>query len=100
MGGTLTRSAYEVLIKEDIEWLLKQPRSLERDHIITVLKASPKNEYEDKHAIERLRDALREITEDARQRCTQSLPVRGGPLERAEEALETYGKGGDDDRAA
>ena len=36
----INREAYQKLIDEDIEWLLKQPRSLERDHIVNVLKNS------------------------------------------------------------
>jgi hypothetical protein len=41
----LNKHGYEQLINEDIEWLQKVPRSLERDHIIAVLKASIKHEY-------------------------------------------------------
>jgi hypothetical protein len=37
----LTREAYEELINQDIEWLIKNTdQSLERDHIISVLKDS------------------------------------------------------------
>lgn len=37
----LTREAYEELINQDIEWLVKNTdQSLERDHIIEVLKDS------------------------------------------------------------
>lgn len=42
----LTRAGYEQLIAEDIAWLLQQPRTLERDHIEAVLRASPAREYE------------------------------------------------------
>lgn len=45
MSGKMTRRAYEDLVRENIEWLLKQPRSLERDHIHEILKASPGHEY-------------------------------------------------------
>lgn len=45
MGTTLNRDAYEKLIAEDIEWLMKQPRTLERDHIAKVLRRSPEREY-------------------------------------------------------
>ncbi len=45
MSMKLNRSAYELLITENLEWLYKQPRSLERDHIAEVLKASPDREY-------------------------------------------------------
>jgi hypothetical protein len=37
MRTTLTTQEYQKLLKEDIEWLLKQPRSLERDHIHNLL---------------------------------------------------------------
>lgn len=39
MGSILNKQAYNNLIDEDLEWLLKQPPSLERDHIECVLKA-------------------------------------------------------------
>lgn len=41
----LNKSGYEQLINEDIAWLEKIPRTLERDHIIAVLKASIEHEY-------------------------------------------------------
>ena len=36
----ISRRAYQELIDGDIEWLLSQPRELERDHIEAVLKKS------------------------------------------------------------
>ena len=45
MGTTLNRSAYEKLIAENIEWLLKQPRTLERDHIEAIVRRSADHEY-------------------------------------------------------
>lgn len=45
MGTTLNRHAYQRLIDEDLEWLLKQPGSLERDHIEAIVRRSPENEY-------------------------------------------------------
>lgn len=36
----LNKPAYVKLIKEDLEWLLQQPRTLERDHIEDVLNWS------------------------------------------------------------
>ena len=38
MGMMINREAYQKLIDEDIEWLMKQPQSLERVHIVVVLK--------------------------------------------------------------
>ena len=46
MGMIVNREAYQKLIDEDIEWVLKQPRSLERDHIVSVLKNSVERIYE------------------------------------------------------
>ena len=45
MGMKVNREAYQKLIDEDIVWLLKQPRSLERDHIVSVLKNSVERIY-------------------------------------------------------
>lgn len=36
----VSRRAYQELIDGDIEWLLRQPRDLERDHIEEVLRKS------------------------------------------------------------
>jgi RNA:NAD 2'-phosphotransferase (TPT1/KptA family) len=46
MAGKLTRTGYEELIKKDIEWLQKQPRTLERSHIIAIVIDSVKAYYE------------------------------------------------------
>lgn len=40
MSMQLCKEAYQKLIDEDIEWLLKQPRDVETDHIEAVLKKS------------------------------------------------------------
>lgn len=40
MGTTLNRAAFEKLIQEDLDWLAKQPKSLERDHIWYLLQAA------------------------------------------------------------
>lgn len=45
MSSKLNRHAYEKMIAEDIAWLEKQPRTLERDHIVEVLRCSPDREY-------------------------------------------------------
>ncbi len=37
-GTTLSRAGYERLFDEDIEWVEQQPRTLERDHVIQVLR--------------------------------------------------------------
>lgn len=36
----ICKEAYQELIDGDIEWLLRQPRDLERDHIEAVLRKS------------------------------------------------------------
>ena len=44
-GGVMTvlnQAAYSKLIEEDLEWLMKQPRSLERDHIALILTKEKK----------------------------------------------------------
>jgi len=42
----LNKTKYEQLINEDIAWLkTKCPRTLEREHIIDVLRASIEHEY-------------------------------------------------------
>lgn len=38
MPTTLNRAAYFKLVEEDLQWLLQQPRSLERDHIEHMLR--------------------------------------------------------------
>ena len=41
----LTRKAYWSLIKQDLAWLRKIPRTLERDHIEHIVKQSIVHEY-------------------------------------------------------
>lgn len=45
MPTTLNRKAFEKLVEEDIEWLLKQPRTLERDHVEQILRDAPAKYY-------------------------------------------------------
>lgn len=40
MSMQICKEAYQELIDGDIEWLLRQPRDLERDHIEAVLRKS------------------------------------------------------------
>ena len=40
MSCKLNRAAYQKLVDEDVEWLLAQPRALERDHVIDIVKES------------------------------------------------------------
>lgn len=41
----LNRHAFDDLIKSDLEWLLEQPRTLERDHIKVCLQTIGELEY-------------------------------------------------------
>lgn len=41
----MTKTAYQKTIDGDLEWLKKQPASLERDHIELILKHSTKDLY-------------------------------------------------------
>jgi hypothetical protein len=38
MAGKLNRHAFENLVAEDLDWLLGQPRCLEREHIAGILR--------------------------------------------------------------
>ena len=44
----LNKEAYQQLINEDLEWLLEQPRTLERDHIESCMKWLLVNRPEEK----------------------------------------------------
>ena len=43
--STINRDAYQRLITEDIAWLLNQPATCERDHIVAVLNCSTDRIY-------------------------------------------------------
>lgn len=45
MSGPMTRSAFEELCADNIRWLEQQPRTLERDHIILIVKMAPEKWY-------------------------------------------------------
>lgn len=46
MGTTMNKQAYQKLIDENVEWLLQQEKTLERDHIISIVKNSVTFYYE------------------------------------------------------
>lgn len=48
MGSIVNRPTYQRLLLEDLEWLLQQPRTLERDHIAHILN------YEIQHDTQRI----------------------------------------------
>lgn len=45
MTSELNRSAYEQLVREDLEWLRSQPRTLEREHIEMIVRWSVERIY-------------------------------------------------------
>jgi hypothetical protein len=45
MSMKLCKDSYKELIQGNIDWLLKQPRTLQRDHILGIVKASIDYEY-------------------------------------------------------
>ena len=47
MSIRICKEAYQKLINEDLQWLLKQSESLERDHIEAVLRKSVELLYGD-----------------------------------------------------
>lgn len=49
MGLTVNLEAFQKLVAEDIGWLMKQPRTLERDHILGILQAAPGIFYDKLH---------------------------------------------------
>ena len=51
MSSKITKEAYEKLIAEDIEWLEKQPHSLENDHIKAIVRDSVNFYYPEKKEI-------------------------------------------------
>ena len=41
----VTRAAYQKLIDGDLDWLMKQPKTLERDHIAAIVRESVETNY-------------------------------------------------------
>lgn len=63
VSGKLTRRAYQKLVDEDLVWLRGLPRTLERDHVISIVEASPELEYPyDPEAVRRRCDACGKMT--------------------------------------
>lgn len=63
MTTKLNRQAYADIVAENLEWLNKQPHSLERDHLRVIAEHSVRHEYGE---CERELRALREVAEAAR----------------------------------
>jgi len=38
MPTTINRAAYQKMLADDLEWVLQQPRTLQRDHLEQVLR--------------------------------------------------------------
>lgn len=47
MTSRLTKHTYERLVEENLQWLREQPRTLEREHVIEIVRASTEHEYSD-----------------------------------------------------
>lgn len=45
MSTRISKAAYQRLIDEDLVWLLRQPRTLERNHIEQILRQSVESYY-------------------------------------------------------
>ena len=63
MPTTLNKAAYQELIDGNIEWLLKQPRSLERHHIEVCLVWCREHNYSITELTEQLEQAKARIAE-------------------------------------
>ncbi len=50
MSMRMTRREYERLVAENIAWLKTMPRTLERDHILTILGEAVRYEYDSDYA--------------------------------------------------
>lgn len=57
----LTKEAYRNLIREDLTWLESVPRTLERDHVIAIVKASEAHEYGSQSSTEELTETKRKL---------------------------------------
>lgn len=79
MASKLTKMAFKKLIEEDIAWLEKQRRTLERDHIISIVKECPVFYYD---VMSLLGDIYRESS------------MTTGLYERIEKMLEKYDSNG------
>jgi len=70
MSSKLTRSAFKELITQDIAWLEAQPRTLEREHVIQIVRESERyyyDEAQDEAIKEARHHALRPLEERERQ---------------------------------
>lgn len=61
MGTNMNSDAYRKLIDEDLEWLNKQPRTLEREHIKQIVEDSINLYYP--HLVENL--AIHDVVDSA-----------------------------------
>lgn len=74
MSMKLNRAAYQQLVDEDLEWLSKQPRTLEREHVIQIVRQSVDREYPEHDPAEL--DRLAEMAQVRHYLREDSLAVR------------------------
>lgn len=60
----LNRKAYQQLIDENLDWLDRQPRSCEREHIRQIVRQSPEREFNDKDKIQSLTQECDQLTRE------------------------------------
>lgn len=65
MTMPLNRAAYRDLIRENLAWLESTPRTLERDHVIAIVKASEAHEYDCSRTLEKLTSTRQKLAESA-----------------------------------
>lgn len=79
MTTKLNRATYAEIIQGDLEWLLKQPRTLERTHIVQIVCASGSHEFDCAERIAKLEAEvstlvnLRNAAEGRAERCEAAL---------------------------
>lgn len=54
MGTTMNRESFEKLISENLDWLLQQERTFERDHIEAILRDAADKQYPVKWPVPRI----------------------------------------------
>lgn len=77
MSRKLNELAYRKLIEEDLEWLDKQPRTLERQHIESIVRESTFFNYELVEFLEKLSGCY--IGEENSKRLEKILEDLNGP---------------------
>lgn len=76
MSSKMSRDSYRDIIAENLDWLAKQPRTLEREHIRTIVEHSERHEYDDAERIAALEAAARV----ARDGITEAIEMMGNEI--------------------